>query len=548
MSIAPGRLLDIAPVADPVTIAQDNFEVITEELFKVMPTFQNGTATEIIGPPSLAAHGAHVLDEYWKDAWNGGWRCTAAGTPGTWRQEKFAVRAGEPGTGTIPTGYVIVDSLDNFRQKYHVGSYVWRAVSGFYDFSQLTGLTGGGSTNLDGVATVSMVLNTVAEFFVGDTLHKFILRPGTMTDAFPGDASPHMIRPDDYAASSNEKVWIRLGALESPPPFIRTLTGLTGGGSTNLDGIPTSTMPVGTICMFLISGSGPLPASAITPGYLYIYRLITGVDATASPYIIRPVDYNGVSNAKLWEPCPVHLGNLSLTGQRAGSSGTTNPVRLGLGTETPSYPLHLDNASEAAADTAEIMTAAYWARNESVLDAGGGIGTVFAGRSTTAQNVLLALVAGYFVDPVGATVTAALRFDTYALGNGQTVRLLLGVFKVLVNNTTTGITDLQVGGIDGVIAAILRYAVEVTDGTEVQIEVGSVAFMATKKGGVWANQTALKFGNQQAVTGGTLTVTWSVLSGEIRCNSNTTGITPSSGYPKLSYSVENLTSRQMNVP
>lgn len=129
MSIAPGPLLDISGAGDPVAIAQTNFEVLTRELFAGNPTFQTGIATTIIGPPTT---GAHVLNEFWRDAWLGLWRCTVAGTPGTWRQERPAVQAGEPLSGTIPTGYLILDSTDNYRAKFHDGSYLWRPVFGPY--------------------------------------------------------------------------------------------------------------------------------------------------------------------------------------------------------------------------------------------------------------------------------------------------------------------------------------------------------------------------------------------------------------------------------
>src|SRR5690349_6097370 len=102
MAISPGPLLDIQGTGDPVSVAQENFEVLTRDIYKFSPTYQNGSATTVIGPPTA---GAHILDELWKDAWNGVWRCTVAGTPGTWRQETPAIRAGEPGSGTIPTGY-----------------------------------------------------------------------------------------------------------------------------------------------------------------------------------------------------------------------------------------------------------------------------------------------------------------------------------------------------------------------------------------------------------------------------------------------------------
>lgn len=124
-TIAPGRMLDIEGVGDPVSIAQTNFEILTQEVFEFNSTYQNGAETTVIGPPTT---GTHTVDEKWRDAWMAEWRCTVAGTPGTWRQETPAVRAGEPASGTIPTNYIIVDSNENYVKKYHAGSYVWTDV------------------------------------------------------------------------------------------------------------------------------------------------------------------------------------------------------------------------------------------------------------------------------------------------------------------------------------------------------------------------------------------------------------------------------------
>ena len=69
---------------------------------------------------------------------------------------------------------------------------------------QLTGLTGGGNAKLDGIATVGLALSPVPFqlFSLGGNLLAYILRAGT--DA---ESSPTIIRPDDYAGGTNEKVW-----------------------------------------------------------------------------------------------------------------------------------------------------------------------------------------------------------------------------------------------------------------------------------------------------------------------------------------------------
>lgn len=311
MSIAPGRLLDIERVGDPVSVAQDNFEILTEEVFKVVPTYQSGSPTIIIGPPTS---GDHALDERWKDAWNGEWRCTVAGTPGTWRQERPAIRAGEPASGTIPVGYQIEDSTDNYRRKWHVGAYVWESVSAAYQFQRVTGFTGGGATNLDGVSTTSLADGTIAEFTVGSTRYLFRLRAGT-----DNEVSPYIVRPDDYNASTNAKVWERLWRSDYPGNVSLNITSLTGGTISDLNGIPTVTMTIGTIIWFIFGSA------------LVCYRLRTGLDSTSSPLVIRPVDYQSSLNPKIWErvanvsaPGDVMIGNNDLSEVSATSDKRAN--------------------------------------------------------------------------------------------------------------------------------------------------------------------------------------------------------------------------------
>jgi hypothetical protein len=65
------------------------------------------------------------------------------------------------------------------------------------------GLTGGGATKLDGIATVGLRVPFLASIVISDVLQHWLLRAGT--DAEDGVG---IIRPDDYDASTNAKVWI----------------------------------------------------------------------------------------------------------------------------------------------------------------------------------------------------------------------------------------------------------------------------------------------------------------------------------------------------
>lgn len=72
--------------------------------------------------------------------------------------------------------------------------------------------------------------------------------------------------------------------------FLELVTGFTGGGSTNLDGVATTAITVPALYWFKHATLG---------GRGYVLR--AGTDAEASPGIIRPDDYNGATNAKVWQ-------------------------------------------------------------------------------------------------------------------------------------------------------------------------------------------------------------------------------------------------------
>lgn len=69
----------------------------------------------------------------------------------------------------------------------------------------VTGLTGGGATNLDGRATTDVGVGLVVMCVVSGSFQIWQLTAGTTAE----NASGGVVRPDDYASSTNEKVWIQ---------------------------------------------------------------------------------------------------------------------------------------------------------------------------------------------------------------------------------------------------------------------------------------------------------------------------------------------------
>lgn len=72
-------------------------------------------------------------------------------------------------------------------------------------YKDITALTGGGTTALDGIPTVGKS-KLLVELYVADELQTWRLFTGTTAE----DAASGIVRPDDYNASTNAQVWKRL--------------------------------------------------------------------------------------------------------------------------------------------------------------------------------------------------------------------------------------------------------------------------------------------------------------------------------------------------
>ena len=125
-TIEPSRLKEVLNAETFRQLTADNFAILAEEIAKRLATYQNGSPTTIIGPPTS---GDRILNEFWRDALGGEWVCTAAGTPGTWQQIRPAAVASDPSSGTVPAGYLVWNVTDG-AVKRHAGSYSWEITVG----------------------------------------------------------------------------------------------------------------------------------------------------------------------------------------------------------------------------------------------------------------------------------------------------------------------------------------------------------------------------------------------------------------------------------
>jgi len=125
-TIAPGRLFNVTDAASFVALSQQNWVIANEELFRRVPTYQNGSPNTLNGPPTS---GTWNVGDFWRDQNRAEFVCTVAGTPGTWRQITPATVTADPASGTFPTGYLILNVTDGGLKR-HAGGLSWEVQVG----------------------------------------------------------------------------------------------------------------------------------------------------------------------------------------------------------------------------------------------------------------------------------------------------------------------------------------------------------------------------------------------------------------------------------
>lgn len=297
------------------------------------------------------------------------------------------------------------------------------------------------------------------------------------------------------------------------------------------NGTPVFTIADGGDTTFTGRQLGPAGAVA-TPTYGFSTNTTTGMYVNSGNTVLMfaaaGVEQVGISNTQ--------GSGGGIVVKAAGSIGfsanaTVSSVSDTILTRSAAAVWQL-GAADAASPVAQTLRA-QGSRGGTDSNVAGGNLTIYPGLGTGSAVPSVLEVSG------GAMGTAA-----GSTQHTNVARSIIGATEVLTNNTVTALASCTLAN-DSVGAFQLIYGVECKNASDVQVEQGSVSFMVTNDAGAIANNVAVKYGNQQAMTGGsTLTVTFTITAANpavisVNANSNLASIT--AGFPRITFRLLNLT-------
>jgi hypothetical protein len=146
----------------------------------------------------------------------------------------------------------------------------------------------------------------------GENLSIYQLRNDTVADD-----GYNYIRPDDYNAISNAKVW----------HYVNTISRFSQHGvnsSTQLKALKTNGMLVGKVITYRDTSASNV---------LRVYELVAGTDAESLPSVVRPTDYATTTNEKVWKLAVLDSGSsvqakVSVTSSEIKNINTTPKILI----------------------------------------------------------------------------------------------------------------------------------------------------------------------------------------------------------------------------
>lgn len=241
------------------------------------------------------------------------------------------------------------------------------------------------------------------------------------------------------------------------------------------------------------------------------------------------------------------------------TSGITNISIRSTGSQTMRHEgnLILGSASVAPTNILSLDGEAartIWMEREATANTAGNALTVQAGGATSAatdkNGGTLNLVPGASTGTGRNNVSVQGYTTALATGTSDNTafdHVVFNGFKALTDNSATSLVSCTIAN-NTTIGLSIRYWIDVFNGTDVQVETGEVKISATNKAGAIANNVATEI-SQQAVTAGTLTTAWAISAANpavISVNANTS-LSPSAGYPRIRYVVENFSGQAISI-
>jgi hypothetical protein len=259
------------------------------------------------------------------------------------------------------------------------------------------------------------------------TIYHDILSGGEATPTNAGDPTQYLLK-----ASAAE--------------YLATTTSKIGGTAADLDAVPTVAVTVGKLVQFVDQDA--------SPNVLRTYRLDAGTTAESSPNVIRPDDYNGTTNAKIWNLIAVDATLLlpAEVSQAEAEAGTSTSQR----TFTPQRVKQAIAALESTKGLASSVA------NEVVLF-NGTDGKQLKRATTTGlakltSGVLSAATAGTDYLAAGAITSSGLTMATARL-LGRTTASTGAVQEISIGSNLTfssGVLSASssIGGLPSAVATI----------------------------------------------------------------------------------------------
>ena len=181
------------------------------------------------------------------------------------------------------------------------------------------------------------------------------------------------------------------------------------------------------------------------------------------------------------------------------------------------------------------------------LDSATPIAQIFKGPDGSGTDI----VGGLFAWAPGRSTGNAVPARGSIQGGAATVtsgttqqtlidRLIPNAFKVLTNNSAVAVVNATIANGTSV-GGKITYTIEVWDGTDNQVETGEAIYSSKNKAGTVAG-TITEVNSQQNLDSGTLATTWAISAANpavISINANSS-LTPSTGYPRITFSLQNL--------